>query len=463
MTSNIKIKFLLLSIAFCCFGYALNGQNNTSSPYSFNGIGEIEQSYFTKQRGMSGLGVATFSNNNYSLLNPASIGFINKSVFDFGLRADRTTFDKDGNFRDIDNGNFNNIALGFSMLKKQKFSKADTSAETGRITGVTATKNIFNWSAGFAFTPFASKGGNFGFSKDTFGSSLSFQNVGSGGLSNLAFQNGFQIGEYLAIGHSFSVIWGQNFQTRNIYDDSFALISLSDINSSRFNGFANTFGAGLNLPLSSKLVLNMGASLRLQTEFNRNASRIALSVDERGARRLVDTLLLSENVQDKVGIPASLALGASLAYKGVFLIGVDYIAQNWSEMNGSGWADNYTDYNRLCVGLTLNHESNPSKSMRKPEIYLGYATTKLQVPYSDFSGNILPVSETGMSFGLGLPVLRDIFNADGKRERYKSMIHITGEYINRGANQSGFINEKLYRLSIGLSLTDLWFMKRKYR
>jgi len=47
--------------------------------------------------------------------------------------------------------------------------------------------------------------------------------------------------------------------------------------------------------------------------------------------------------------------------------------------------------------------------------------------------------------------------------RYQaSMINLGFEYVKRG-NKSNILSENLYRLSVGFSLTDLWFIgKTKY-
>ncbi|MCH5690974.1 hypothetical protein LWM68_46145 [Niabella sp. W65] len=46
--------------------------------------------------------------------------------------------------------------------------------------------------------------------------------------------------------------------------------------------------------------------------------------------------------------------------------------------------------------------------------------------------------------------------------RQASMINLSFEYIKRG-NNSNILRENLYRLSVGFSLTDLWFGgKTKY-
>lgn len=64
--------------------------------------------------------------------------------------------------------------------------------------------------------------------------------------------------------------------------------------------------------------------------------------------------------------------------------------------------------------------------------------------------NNIPLTETGISFGLGLP-LGSLSNAN-----------IGFEISRRGEKNSDLIRETQVAMRIGLSLNDIWFIKRKY-
>ena len=61
------------------------------------------------------------------------------------------------------------------------------------------------------------------------------------------------------------------------------------------------------------------------------------------------------------------------------------------------------------------------------------------------------IDEFGISFGLGLPIGGDFSN-----------LNLGLEYGQRGTTNSGLIQENFFKLSIGLSLNDQWFVKRKF-
>jgi hypothetical protein len=62
----------------------------------------------------------------------------------------------------------------------------------------------------------------------------------------------------------------------------------------------------------------------------------------------------------------------------------------------------------------------------------------------------------GATFGLGLPLR----NFSRQSEQY-TLINLGFEFIKRG-NNSNVLKENLFRLSAGFSLSDVWFIKRKY-
>jgi hypothetical protein len=70
-------------------------------------------------------------------------------------------------------------------------------------------------------------------------------------------------------------------------------------------------------------------------------------------------------------------------------------------------------------------------------------------------GRKLP--QTGLSFGLGLPVA----NYNKMNPGQATLINLAFEYGRRG-NSNNFLRENIFRVSAAFSLSDFWFVKRKY-
>ena len=64
--------------------------------------------------------------------------------------------------------------------------------------------------------------------------------------------------------------------------------------------------------------------------------------------------------------------------------------------------------------------------------------------------NNIPIRENGITFGLGLPLTG------------LSNVNVGLEIIQRGQSISGLVQERILALRVGLSLNDIWFIKRVY-
>ena len=73
--------------------------------------------------------------------------------------------------------------------------------------------------------------------------------------------------------------------------------------------------------------------------------------------------------------------------------------------------------------------------------------------------NNTPSTELGISFGLGLPIVKSVRIVEEK-VAIVSTINIILEYIKRGS--TGLIQEDYFKIGLGLNLNDKWFTKRKY-
>ena len=83
---------------------------------------------------------------------------------------------------------------------------------------------------------------------------------------------------------------------------------------------------------------------------------------------------------------------------------------------------------------------------------LGYFTGPDYITF-----NSKELKSSGFSLGLGMPLANYNYNMT----RQASVINLAFEYLNRG-NSGLPIKENIYRISIGFSLSDIWFQKRKY-
>jgi hypothetical protein len=137
--------------------------------------------------------------------------------------------------------------------------------------------------------------------------------------------------------------------------------------------------------------------------------------------------------------------------RGGWLVGVDFSQNKWSEYRFFGQADpTVQDKWELRVGGQLrpvpkaNYFSNVAY---RAGFFIGEDYVKVQ--------NKLPL--LGFTLGAGLPIRNYNRQVIGQA----TIINLGLEFIKRG-NNDNLLKENLFRLSVGFSLSDFWFVRKKY-
>lgn len=177
-----------------------------------------------------------------------------------------------------------------------------------------------------------------------------------------------------------------------------------------------------------------------------------------GEPERVDSVYDLKNVKGKISLPASYTFGISLQRPVLitkekkspgWMVGIDFSTTKWSQYRYYGQSDSVRNNWEIRVGGLLspvparNYFSNVTY---RAGFYFGPDYIKV--------GN--KMSRFGASFGMDLPVA---FSRQAPNQF--SIIHLTLDYSKRGTT-SNILRENMFRFSLGFSLSDLWFGKRKY-
>jgi hypothetical protein len=140
--------------------------------------------------------------------------------------------------------------------------------------------------------------------------------------------------------------------------------------------------------------------------------------------------------------------------RGGWLIGVDFLTTNWDNYKFNGQIDSVKTNWQLKVGGQFRPRIKNS--------YQNLLAYRLGAFFGDdyiyINNQKLPV--WGITGGITLPIA-NLKDAGSFRRNQKSVINISAEYIKRGNNDNP-INEDMFRVSFGFTLSDFWFTKRKY-
>ena len=167
---------------------------------------------------------------------------------------------------------------------------------------------------------------------------------------------------------------------------------------------------------------------------------------------------VSTNWDATFEVPNTFGLGFTYNYDKRLTVGLDYSLQQWSktkfDVNTSDEAvredfnETYTycDRHKISVGAEYIPNLMGRSYLSHIKYRLGaYYTT----PYYKIGGKEA-TREYGVTAGFGLPVPRS-----------RSILSISGQFVRISGQESAFVNENIFRVSIGLTFNERWFFKRR--
>ncbi|WP_321279210.1 hypothetical protein [Marinifilum fragile] len=407
-----KICFLTV-IGLIYMSSDLSAQNNTSSPYSYYGYGELMTQDIINSTGMASLSYSDGSVLNIN--NPAALSQLDslKFIFQFGMTAKFSKLNQgndDDTFNDL---NFSKLAFGFRAAP--------------------------GYGIAVSLTPYTSLGYDITSKELVEGGTNYFTRSlkGTGGLNQLVFSNGFRLTKNLSLGVNGIYIFGNNTRDESIIPQGGS--SASYMNTTKL--------------ISTGLNFNVGA----QYQFNFVDNAVVLGVKYQpqigvGAKRKIEVLnmgVIKYNDTDRGRYDVPEIYGVSLGVKkGKQLwVGADYLLEKWSETKKFEKENQLVDRSKFSLATIYNAND-------------GYATKffkKLTYRFGAFydTGYMIVRDERiktkGFSFGVGMPLSRG-----------KGMINMSFEFGQMGLTSNNLVREDFGRINLELNLFENWFIKRKY-
>lgn len=425
------IKKIIVSISLL-FSLVSFAQEGTSSPYSFYGIGDVRFRGTVENRSMAGLSVVTDS-IHINLQNPAMYSSLKLTSFSVG---------------------------GTFSVNQLKTNQKDEKAQRTTLDYLAIGIPLKKVGLGFGLIPYSSVGYNIKNSVYAPDGRTDNYYKGTGGLNKVFFGFGYQLAKNFSFGadvqYNFGKIDTRSLSTQftlnssNEYEQ--VQYSTRETNSSSASGV--NFNAGLsyntklykNISLFSSLTYTPEATITLNNE---RFIAIVQSVD--GVAEAIVGEEEEITVADtKLKMPSKFSFGLGIGDTKKWIVGTELTFQGTSNFgNRFNDIDNvsYENATRFTVGgyYIPNYKSFTNYFERV--VYRGgfrFENTGLVI-------NNQPIEDAAVTLGLGLP-LRGAF----------SNVNVGFELGNRGTQKGGLVREHYMNFSIGLSLNDRWFQKRKY-
>jgi len=396
-------------------------QEGTSSPYSFYGIGDVRFKGTAETRAMGGVSVFPDS-IHINLQNPAQFASLKLTSLSTGGTYANTKFKTE------------------AQQEKARRTALDYLA-----IGIPAGKFGF----GIGLIPYSSVGYKIQKNADDT-SPITRQYKGSGGINKAFFGVGYKLSKHFNIGADVQYNFG-TIETKSLEFIDGVQFGTRELNGSDIKGVNFTTALTYQTKFKNKysffgsFVLTPGANLTLENR--RNIATVQFYA--LGGEFPIDAVDI-DVANTTLKLPTKVAFGAGFGEVKKWLIGTEIIYQKTSDLgNRFNEIDNvsYENSMRYSLGGYYIPNYNSYSSYFKKVTYRGglrYENTGLII-------NSKSINDFAVNMGLGFPVSGTFSN-----------INVGLEMGKKGTKYYGLVEENYFNISVGLSFSERWFIKRKY-
>ena len=421
------IKNYSLILSFIVSTSFVFSQTNTGSPYSLNELGEINFLGNVSSLSMGGVDSAIDS-IEFNINNPSSLAKLKTTNYLIGTFYKSTGISNSVSTENINTANINYIAIGIPTKR---------------------------FGFGFGVLPYSSVGFNLQTTEDyNTENSISSRLFGADGNINRAFVSiGVPFLKYFSLGATANYNFGKfNYEKFNLIENvNYGIFSIS---SSKITGFTYNFSSNVSIPLKNDLRLNLVYSFYPEGDLNSfnieslyTSNSPSISLESLGD--FVDVDLNSRGLENtKLPVPKKSIYSLGLEKKNSWFLGIQYeskLSSNFKNDFLDTQNVSYRDADSFSFGGYFIPDSSSLISYWKRVKYrFGIKNEKKSIIV-----NNLPINQFSLNLGLGLPVA-GLSKAN------------LGLEIGRIGNDNNLIKENYFALRLGLSLNDVWFIKRKF-
>lgn len=415
----MSMKKFLAGIA-CCFviGYASQAQ----SIYSFQGLGSLNHQGMPHNIAMGEVGIGTPSLWHMNSQNPANLVYNTLSTFQMGAEVDRRQFSGSGISGSDASGGLRFLGYAFPIMPGK-------------------------WSSSFGVLPYSSVDYNT-FSQGTVPGaegnvSQVSDNRGEGGLTNFFWANGFKIKQKLLVGIRATYTFG-SIEKTSLISIGGADVPVSNVKYKTLNAYSDLnflFGLGYKHVLSKGKYLNFGTTFSFESPLSGSSELSLIRVSASGSE-IETSEVGSQDIKSR--LPSTFGVGVSYERLNRYKVGLDVETGKWSDVSTA--AQSYNNSMKIALGAQWSPDyDNPNAYWKRIAYSVGFNYHKL--PYIV---NNRALIDFGINFGASLPVSGF------------SSLDLAFKWGQLGESSNGLIKETYYKVVLGATINDRWFIKRKY-
>lgn len=407
-------------------------QSGTNSPYSQYGLGILSDYSQGQSRGMGGTGIGLRSGDHVNTLNPASLSSIDSltMIIDAGISGQVTNFKEGGRRLNANNSSFEYFVASFRLMPRM---------------GV-----------GVGLLPFTNVGYNYHTTSKINAESTTTTTgtfSGDGGVHQAYLGLGYDFGGGFSLGVSGAYLWGSSDRTVSIVSSDAYVRTMTRTYSTNVMSYKLDFGLQWTADVNKRNRLTLGATYGLGHNIGGSPEMTTTYVDPQTSVTSTSTVKAPEGLK----LPHSYGAGFSWNHNNRILVAADYTFQQWGSLhypvadnNSAAYvmgSNQLSDRHKVSAGMEWTPNRQSRHFLDRVNYRLG---ASFNTPYFKVNGQNGP-KEYCLTAGFGIP----ISNAWNNRSR----LNISGSWGHTSA--PGLITENVFKINIGLTFNENWFMKWK--
>jgi hypothetical protein len=416
--------YCLLIIAYCLFFTTKTNAQQTNSPLSYLGIGEVYTGGTAVNSMMGGLGVANSNGIYINTLNPALLARNRYTVFEMGVNMEGKAMQNNRQQSNTFGGTIGPIMIALPAsprwtlaLGLAPYSVVDYKTFSSQKLNLIGTDSI----------------------------TISYN--GDGGLNKAVIANGVRVGKDMYVGLESSFLFGvinRDVTTQNFSDNQNYQVKRA--RRENYSGLHFKLGWAWKPKINKDYFLNVGATV----DFSQNLGAKSLTrfvTSNASGLQVINADTLSQP-EGKISLPATYRFGVSIEKPAKLLVSLDYSMTQWSGFqNLNGSSENLKNASTIAFGAEFIPKFDALHGYFNHVMYrvgANYTTS----PYA-FNGTDV-AKDMSFSVGASFP-LRTI--------SYINVAYVRGK---RGVLATNGIEEVYNKVVVGFSLGDFyWFRKPK--
>jgi hypothetical protein len=209
--------------------------------------------------------------------------------------------------------------------------------------------------------------------------------------------------------------------------------------------FSGKFGLQYNQPFKNNSSLTIGVTYRLGNELKGDYIKYAFSTQQ----QTTDTVSYTSVDNAKLKIAPELAAGISYRHKDKWMLGFDYVRQDWTK---SAFISNNARFDpKVGESFRMGFEIVPNRYdiryyAKRMAYRGGVYFDKTYIGFNDKQ-----VMAFGITLGTSLPIYK-----------WHNAVSLAIDMGQRGTKASQLVRERYINFMVNINLHDIWFVKYRY-